>query len=156
MPRSRRAQLQRDSSAALVVASQYVGAFASGDQRRMHALRAPTFSLDFVHLDAYAGGILSTDQTKDLWSHMFDAFPEMDYRVTRTIAADTVVVTEWTFTGTHGGPLGPPVLTRHVEPTGRTIRFRGVSVYEVADGLIQRETSYLDFATFLVELGVEL
>ena len=34
--------------------------------------------------------------------------------------------------------------------------FRGVSVYEIAAGLIQRETTYLDLATLLVELEVEV
>jgi hypothetical protein len=79
----------------------------------------------------------------------------MDYQVTRTIAAKDVVVTQWTFTGSHAGPLGPPILEKTVEPTGRTIRFRGVSIYDIGSGLIQRETVYLDFATLLVELGVE-
>ncbi len=34
--------------------------------------------------------------------------------------------------------------------------FRGVSIYDIGDGLIQRETSYMDLATIMVELGVEL
>ena len=41
-------------------------------------------------------------------------------------------------------------------PTGKTIRIRGVSVYDLDGGLIQRETLYLDLATLLVELGVTL
>jgi steroid delta-isomerase-like uncharacterized protein len=80
----------------------------------------------------------------------------MDYEVTRTIAAETVVVTQWTFTGTHTQPLGAPVFDPPVEPSGRTICLRGVAIYDIQDGAIQRETAYIDLATLMVELGVEL
>jgi hypothetical protein len=80
----------------------------------------------------------------------------MDYEVTRTIAAETVVVTQWTFTAANTGPLGPPAFESPREPTGRTIRLRGVSIYDVSEGLIQRETTYMDLATLMVELGVTL
>ena len=73
-----------------------------------------------------------------------------------TIAAETVVVVQWTFTGTHTGTLKTPAFGKHVEPTSRTIQIRGISVYDVSGGLIQRETLYMDFATLWVELGVEL
>ena len=80
----------------------------------------------------------------------------MDYEVTRTIAADDVVVTQWIFTGTHTEQLGPPIFDPPVAPTSRTVMFRGVSIYDIEEGLIQRETSYMDLATIMVELGVEV
>jgi hypothetical protein len=76
--------------------------------------------------------------------------------VSRTIAAESVVVSEWVFTGTNTGPLTAPVFGQDMEPTGRTIRLRGVSVLDVEDGLVQRETIYMDLATLFVELGVTL
>ena len=76
--------------------------------------------------------------------------------MTRTIAAETVVVTQWTFTGTHSGPLGPLFPGATDRPLGSTIRLRGLSIYDIGDGLIQRETAYIDMATLMVELGVEL
>ena len=79
----------------------------------------------------------------------------MDFEVTRTIAAEKVVVTQWVFTGTNSGPLESPIFESRREPTDRTIRFRGVSIYDVRGGLIQRETTYMDLATLMVELGVE-
>ena len=72
------------------------------------------------------------------------------------IAAEDVVVTEWVFTGTHTGPLGPPVFEERLAPTGRTIQFRGVTIYDVREGLIQRETIYMDLATLMVELGARI
>jgi predicted ester cyclase len=99
------------------------------------------------------------DGTRTFWSIWLAAFPDKDYEVTRTVAADNVVVTQWVFSGTHTASLDPPVFDPALAATGRTIRFRGVSVYDLdtdSSGLIRRETTYLDLATVMVELGVEL
>ena len=141
---------------ALEVASRYVAALAAKDFEAMNAFRAPEFELDFVYIDAFESGPLSSDETKHFWPSWLAGFPEMDYEVTRTIAAEDVVVTQWIFTGTHAERLGPPIFDPPVAPTGRTVMFRGVSIYDIDQGLIQSETSYMDLATIMVELGVEL
>ena len=140
----------------LEITSQYVAALAAGDTERMNALRTPEFELDFVYGDASASGPLTSEETKQFWPSWLVGFPEMDYEVTRTIAAEEVVVMQWVFTGTHNEPLGPPIFEPPVPPSGRTIMFRGVSIYDLRAGLISRETTYMDLATLMVELGVEL
>jgi len=145
-----------ETPSALEVVSQYAVALARGDSNRMNSLRATDFVLDFVHGDAFEDGPISVEETKKFWPAWFAGFPEMDYEVTRTVAAQEVVVTQWIFTGIHSGSLGPPIFEHSREPTGRTIRFRGVSIYDVREGLIQRETMYMDLATLMVELGVEI
>ena len=146
---------QTELNSALQVASEYVAAVAARDSGRMVSLHSPDFLLDFVYTDAFESGPLSAQDAQRFWPAWFAAFPEMDYHVTRTIAADKVVVTQWIFTGIHAGSLGPPILEKRMEPTGQTVRFRGVSIYDISDGLVQRETVYIDLATILVELGVE-
>ncbi len=140
----------------LQLISEYVSALANGDAEQMNALRSPDFALDWVHGDAFDDAPLSEEDTEQFWPAWFAGFPEMDYEVTRTIAAEEVVVTQWVFTGVNAAELGPPVFDPPAVATNRIIRFRGVSVYDVSDGLIQRETTYLDLATLMVELGVEL
>ena len=140
----------------LEITSQYVAALAAGDTERMNALRTPEFELDFVYGDASASGPLTSEETKQFWPSWLVGFPEMDYEVTRTIAAEEVVVMQWVFTGTHNEPLGPPIFEPPVPASGRTIMFRGVSIYDLRAGLISRETTYMDLATLMVELGVEL
>ena len=140
---------------ALDVVSDYTAAMIDNDVASMESLRADGFVLDFVHNDASADPPLSEEMTQSFWPAWFAAFPESDYQVTRTIAAADVVVTQWVFIGTHTEPLGPPVFDEPLAPTGRTISFRGVSVYDVGTGLIQRETLYIDLATVMVELEVE-
>jgi len=140
----------------LDVTTAYVTAIAAGDSEGMDALCAPDFSMDLIHRDAFEQEAISHEEARAFWPSWFASFPEMDYQVTRTIAAETVVVTQWVFLGTNSGPLTAPVFGQDMEPTGKTIRFRGVSIYDVEEGLIQRETLYLDLATLFVELGVNV
>ena len=138
------------------VVSQYVAALAAGDTEHMNKLRTPDFELDFVYGDASESGPLSSEETKEFWPSWLVGFPEKDYEVTRTIAAEDVIVTQWVFTGTHSESLGPPIFEPPVPASGRTVMFRGVSIYDISEGLIRRETAYVDLATIMVELGVEL
>ncbi len=142
--------------AAFEVVSRFVEALAARDGETMRSLHADDYVVDWVYGDAFEHPPISAEESAAFFPTWFIGFDDMDYEVKRTIAAEEVVVTEWTFTGTHTGPLGPPVFEQRLEPTGRTIRFRGVTIYDVSDGLIQRETIYMDLATLLVELGARL
>lgn len=151
-----KAQAPDSDKTALTVVAAYVEALTNRDSKRMGQLCAADYVLDFVYADAFAEHPLSQEETRHFWPAWFAGFPEMDFTVTRTIVAPTVVVVQWTFMGVQTGVLEPPVFQSRKEATGRTVRFRGVSIYDVQAGQIQRETAYLDLATLLVELGVAL
>lgn len=151
-----RNQPLKDNPSALKVVSEYSAALAARDSEKMNSLRSPDFVLDWVYADAFEDRPRSLEETKEFWPSWFAGFPGMDYKVTRTIAAEKVVVTQWTFIGTNTGPLNPPAFGSRRKPTGRTIQFRGVTVYDVSAGLIQRETTYMDLTTLMVELGITL
>ena len=153
---SQRHRQSPEAPSSLEVISQYASALAARNSAQMHALRSADFVLDFVHGDAFHDTPLSAEAIKDFWPAWFAGFPDMDFEVTRTIAAENVVVLQWTFTGHNTVALDPPVFGRHMEATGRTIRLRGVLVYDVSENRIQRETLYIDFATLWIELGVEV
>ncbi len=144
------------SPSAFEVVSQLVAAMAGRDIETMQSLHAEDYVVDWVYGDAFENRPIPAEQSAAFFPAWFAGFDEVDYEVKRTIAAAGVVVTEWIFTGTHTGPLGPPVFEEQLDPTGRTIRFRGVTVYDVSGGLIQRETIYMDLATLLVELGARV
>ena len=145
-----------DDPSAFEVVSQLVAALAAQDTETMELLYADDYVADWVYGDAFETPPFRADESAAFWSAWLVGFEEVDYEVRRTIAADQVVVTEWVFTGTHTGPLGPPVFEERFEPTGRTIQFRGVTVYDVNGSLIQRETIYMDLATLFVELGARI
>jgi predicted ester cyclase len=140
----------------LALITQYVSALRERDESTMQSLRSPEFVLDWVHSDAFANNPLTLEVANQFWSVWFSAFSEMDYEITRTIAAENVIITQWVFTGTQTGPLGVPVFDTPIDPTGKTICLRGISVYDIQGKLIDKETMYIDLATLWVELGVTL
>ena len=140
----------------LKIVAEYVTALSAGDSARLNSLRASDFEFDFIFGDGIESGSLSLEEMKQFWPSWFAGFRENDYEVIRTVAAEDVVVTQWIFTGTHDNELGPPVFNDRVAPTGITIMIRGVSIYDISDGLRMCETAYFDLATTLVELGIRL
>ncbi len=140
----------------LELIAKYTSALCERDNTTMQTLRTPDFVLDWVHSDAFDNQPLTQDETSQFWPAWFAAFPEMDFDVTRTIAAEKVIVAQWVFMGTHTEPLGPPVFDPPQESTGKTIHLRGVSVFDIEANLIKKETMYIDLATLYVELGVSL
>lgn len=139
---------------ALEVIERYSAALAAGDSAAMDSLRAQDFELDFAPRDAFESAPLDNEATRAFWPAWFAAFSEMDYQVARTVAAPDVVVTEWVFLGVHSGLLEHPIFDGRIEPSNRTIRLRGISIYDVEAGLICCETTYVDLSTLYVELGV--
>jgi steroid delta-isomerase-like uncharacterized protein len=140
----------------LEIVAEYVAALSAGDSARLNSLRVSEFEFDLVYGDSFEARSLSLEEMNQFWPSWFAGFQENDYEVIRTVAAEDVVVTQWIFTGTHDNELGPPISNDPVAPTGVTIMFRGVSIYDISDGLIKRETAYFDLATTLVELGIQL
>ena len=138
----------------LDVVAEYADAICAADGERMAVCRSKEYQLDFVHRDASGGSPLTEAEARHFWDAWFKGFPDMDFQVTRTIAAEGVVVTQWVFTAVNDGPITPPIAERPLQPTGKPIRFRGVSIFNLVDGLIQFESMYIDFATFWAELGV--
>ena len=146
-----------DSNATSVeIASAYVAGISAQDADAMQALRSDDFVLEFVHGDAFEDPPQSAREAELFWPQWFLAFPEMDLEAIRTIAADEVVVTQWIFTGTNTGPLESMFGVDRIEPTGNTVRLRGVTFLDIREGQIYKETTYLDVATLLIELGVRL
>ena len=149
-------QLQNNTQLSLALISRYVSAMQKHDSGQMNELRSTDFVLDLVPGDAFDDNTKTETETKRFWPTWFSAFSEYDYQVTRTIAADTVVVTEWRFTGINTSRLDSSIFGREVDPTNKTIQFRGVSIYEIEDNLITSESLYMDLATLWVELGIGL
>lgn len=145
-----------NNPSAFEVVSRFVAAMSAQDNETMKSVYAKDFVVDWVYGDAFENPPSSAEESAQFFPAWFAGFDEMDYEVKRTIASKEVVVTEWVFTGTHTGPLGSPVFEERLEPTGRTIQFRGVTIYDVHEGLIQRQTIYMDLATLIVELGARV
>lgn len=139
---------------ALNVVMDYAAAIIARDAERMKSCRAGSYVLDLVHLDAFGIAPQGPDAGEATYHALFTEFSDEDFEVLRTIAGKSVVVQEWRFSGKLTGQLDIGPVPGSFAPTGRNVRLRGVTIYDVEAGRITRETMYFDNATWAVELGV--
>ena len=91
-------------SSSLDVIASYSTALAARDSGKMRTLRAENCVLDIVTRDAFGAAPLTCEETGDFWASWFEGFPEMDYQVTRTIAALSLGINF--IAQAHNGPVG--------------------------------------------------
>jgi steroid delta-isomerase-like uncharacterized protein len=83
---------------------------------------------------------------------IFSVFPDLAFETRRAYIRDDLVVQEWTASGTHEGTMTRSGI--EVEPTGRTVEYRGMDVIPIRDGLVARKDVYSDSVTLLRQLGL--
>lgn len=76
------------------------------------------------------------------------AFGDGHYTLQNMLIEGHRVMLEFTFHGTHTGPLG------EIPATGRTVELPMMSVYHVEDGYIQWARLYYDSASLMRQLGL--
>lgn len=77
-----------------------------------------------------------------------NAFGDGTYTVENTLVEGHRVIREFTFYGTHTGPLGD------IPATNRSVEIPMVGIYHIEDGQIQWARLYYDSASFMRQLGV--
>jgi steroid delta-isomerase-like uncharacterized protein len=85
-------------------------------------------------------------------SGIFSVFPDLSFETRRQYVRDDLVVQEWTARGTHLGKMTRVGI--EVEPTRRTVEYRGMDVIPISDGLVARKDVYSDSITLLRQLGL--
>lgn len=81
------------------------------------------------------------------------AFPDLQISVTNQVASGDQVVTEFTWTGTHTGPLQS--LQGEIPATGKkVIGGRVCEVWTIRNGEVARLVNYQDASTWLRQLGL--
>jgi steroid delta-isomerase-like uncharacterized protein len=83
---------------------------------------------------------------------IFTVFPDLRFETRRRYIRDDLVVQEWTARGTHLGKMNRSGL--EVEPTGKSVEYRGMDVIPIEDGLVARKDVYSDGVTLLRQLGL--
>ena len=83
---------------------------------------------------------------------IFTVFPDLEFETRRAYVRDDLVVQEWTARGTHLGKMNRAGLD--VEPTGRSVEYRGLDVIPIEEGLVARKDVYSDGVTLLRQLGL--
>jgi ketosteroid isomerase-like protein len=108
---------------------------------------------DDAVLVAPEGRYEGRDYIEAYYRPQFQAFPDGKLTVVGTHETGDTAIGEWSFAGTHKGPIELPGGTT-VAPTGRAVRQRGADVAIVRDGLIAEHRVYYDQLELLEQLGI--
>ena len=81
-------------------------------------------------------------------------FPDFQWQLDRVFGQGELMCAEFTFTGTHGGPL-PFADTQSVPVTNKSIRISGCGVYRIQEGKIVESRVYFDYFRILTQLGIQ-
>jgi predicted ester cyclase len=131
-----------------VLAAKYNHAFNSHDEAALRSLIAPNARFSApgdVRLEGRDAVIGYTNG----W---MKALPDAKINVTHEIVSGPWVVQEFTFTGTHTGPLTGPMGT--IQATNRKISGQCVSITRYENDLGVESRLYFDVVQLLSQLGV--
>jgi predicted ester cyclase len=76
------------------------------------------------------------------------AFPDVRFEILDLVAEGDRVVTRWSATATHGGPLGA------APPTGRKVAITGTNLKRFTAGKVAEEWANFDYHNLLRQLGL--
>ena len=95
---------------------------------------------------------IGKDAIRSAITGIFGVFPDLSFEARSQYLRDDLVVQEWTARGTHMGAMNRSGMT--IEPTGRTVEYRGMDIIPIRDGLVARKDVYSDGVTLLRQLGL--
>jgi len=84
---------------------------------------------------------------REIVNHYRDAFPDSRFRIEEMISEDDRVVTRWTVTGTHTGPLAG------LAPTKKRVTVTGLTLSRIANGRIAETWANWDNLGLMQQLG---
>lgn len=123
-----------------VLARRFFEAFPTGNFEGL-------MTADYTDHDAPPGTPTGPEGIRALTEPHRRAFPDVRFIIHDQIAEGDKLTTVYTFEATHTGELfGLP-------PTGKQVRMRGISVYRIADGLMQEGWVQYDLVGLLTQLG---
>ena len=131
-----------------VLSAKYNQAFNSHDETVLRSLISPNARFSApgdVRLEGKDAVIGYTNG----W---MKALPDAKINVTHEIVSGPWIVQEFTFTGTHTGPLTGPMGT--IQPTNRKVSGQCVSITRYENDLAVESRLYFDVVQLLTQLGV--
>jgi len=120
--------------------------FAELDKKNfgiLDELFAPSYVLNLPGLPKP----LDLDATKDFYSELYTAFPDLKHKIIEQVSAPNKVVTRWEATGTHKAPfLG-------VAASGKKINFGGINIYTLKRGKLAQSHVNWDLLGLMQQIG---
>lgn len=123
----------------------FVQVWGKGSLDTVDELAAPDFSVYYPLLPRTVHG---PEAFKQVLMRVHAGLPDLEVVSEEVIAEGDQVVVRWTVRGTHTGEwLGIP-------PTGKQVRWTGITIYRLTDGKIVEERGEEDALGVMQQLGV--
>jgi ketosteroid isomerase-like protein len=121
--------------------------FAAAFNRRDIEGIVACFTEDATYGDLFYGEAVGDDGLRALFGRMLREGAEVDWALDHVVTSPSVEIAEWSFR----------LVVSDAVPrsAGRTVSLRGVSVFELRDGLCCAYREYFDRGVGLVQLGLE-
>ncbi len=103
---------------------------------------------DYIDHGALPGQAPGLDGAKRKWAMFITAMPDLHVPIEDMVAEGDKVVVRWTAEGTHQGKL------LGIPPTGKRLRFSGISIYRLAGGKVAEVWEQFDRLGLMQQLGV--
>lgn len=107
---------------------------------------------DMVFENHTAGERAEGEAVREHVAAIFAGWPDIVFETRRLYVRDDLIVQEWTATATHTKTLRRGDLV--AEPSGRQIRWEGMDIIPVRDGLVARKDVYSDSVSILRQVGL--
>lgn len=105
------------------------------------------FTDDATYDDLFYGRSTGSDELRALFGRMMEETAEVSWTADEVVATPSVEMVEWTFRLVVSEALP--------RSAGRTVSMRGVSVFELQDGLCRAYREYFDRGVAYIQLGLE-
>jgi len=126
------------------IARRFIQVWGDGDLDIIEELAAPSLSVQYPIMPQVVQG---SKAFRKVMENFRSAFPDSELKIEEEIAEGDKVVIRWSFSGTHQGIL------LHFPPTGKRVKWTGITIYRIADGKIMEEKGEEDFLGFLRQIG---
>jgi steroid delta-isomerase-like uncharacterized protein len=120
----------------------YIEIFNDHDMSRLHEVMTPE------SLNENPFGVMDVETLAATMEGFYAAFPDLQYQVEDVAINGDRVVLEYTYTGTHLGPL------MGVPATGTVVHGRGLEIHTFDDGRITGTRNYSDVFGLFAQLGL--
>jgi steroid delta-isomerase-like uncharacterized protein len=105
---------------------------------------------DFVYIDPARGRLVGPAELKRVTKELATAFPDLMWIEDEEISSGDILVSRFTWTGTHVGYF------RDLPATGKKVTVNGVAINRITDGMMRETRMVRDDLGFMRQLGYVL
>jgi predicted ester cyclase len=128
------------------IAMDYMQVWNAGNENILDTLASKHLEVSYTHFEKVYKGI---DAYKEALRTTYSYFPDIRINVREVFLAGDTATVIWTYTGTHksGNLFG-------FEPSGTPVNVSGITILEIAEGLVSTEKGIVDNLALLMQLGL--